>query len=288
MSLQDVSVFFGGIHYNWDMLSTAFKQLKLDSTMNELPIFSDSIAPDEQGEHLIEMFNQKEELPGVLVAVDETHYSVISRRFFFERLGKLYGTEIFMNRPVRELLEYKKTPTLRIPSATKISHAANLILNRQETEVFEPIIVEREGKRYGVIAPLTVFMAQNAILAKVHNHQLTVDLQSMNLSDVDALEILNAYVNPEERFTLTQIQEKHRVYCTSCMCLNKYSVADVVRDYPDISKGVRVEVKRGRLVLVMKVKHQCSDALWEIEVEHNPDLSFRRQEAVQLVESYIL
>lgn len=270
------------------MASYQFKQLKIDSTLQELPVFNDSIFAEEQGKKLIQIFHDKKELPGILVISDENHVSMISRRFFFERLGRLYGTEIFINRPVKDMLDYKDSQTLLIPSKTKISHAANLILNRRETEVFEPIIVERDDDKFGVIAPLTVFMAQNAILAKVHNHQLTVDLQSMNLSDMDALQILNTYVNPEEAFTLAQIQEKHRVYCTSCMCLSKYSVGDIVRDYPDISRGVRLENRRGRLVLVMKVKHQCSDALWEIEVEHNPDLTFRKQHAVQLVESYIL
>ena len=271
------------------MVNYQFKQLHLSSTLLELPIFQDSILAEERGDKLITIFNQKKDLPGILVDGDDGKVRLISRRFFFERLGKLYGTEIFMNRPVRDLLSYKDSQTLLIPSRTKISHAATLILNRKEAEVFEPIIVEREEKNFGVIAPLTVFMAQNAILAKVHNLQLTLDVQSMNLSDVDALKILNSYIHPEEPFTLTQLQERHRVYCTSCMCLSKYSVGDVVRDYPDISKGVRLENRRGRLVLVMKVKHQCSDALWEIEVEHNSeDLSFRKQQSVQLVESYIV
>ncbi len=270
------------------MANHQFKQLNLNSTLHELPVYSDSIMAEELGEKLIRVFHEKKELPGILVVGDEKKVTLISRRFFFERLGKMYGTEIFINRPVHEMLDYKDSKTLLISSKTKISHAANLILNREETDVFEPIIVERDDKKFGIISPLTVFMAQNAILAKVHNHQLTVDLQSMNLSDIDALQILNTYVNPDELFTLAQIQEKHRVYCTSCMCLNKYSVGDIVRDYPDISKGVRLENRRGRLVLVMKVKHQCSDALWEIEVEHNPDLTFRKQHTVQLVESYIL
>ena len=260
----------------------------MNSTIDELPVFTEKVESNVRGEELIQLFNNKKELPGILIQSSDDKISLISRRFFFERMGKMFGTEIFLNRPVNVMLDFKSSSTLRIPSTTKISHAANLILNRNETEVFEPIIVEKKTNEFGVIAPLTIFMAQNAILAKVHNHQLTVNLQSLNLSDIEALSILNSFINPEESFKLSQVQQKHRIYCTSCCCLSRYSVADVIRDYPDVSKGIRLENRRGRLVLVMKVKHQCSDALWEIEVEHHTDLSFQKQHAVQLLESYII
>ena len=66
----------------------------------DLPSYARAVDPGTSGQKVADLFAEDLLVPGVIILNKGVFLGVISRDMFFERTGKLYGTEIFLVRPI--------------------------------------------------------------------------------------------------------------------------------------------------------------------------------------------
>ena len=80
--------------------------LKLESTLQELPVWTIQIEIDHPGNELAMLFEEDPLLPGIILTKDKKYVGMISRRLFFEQMSRPYGLGLFAGRPVEYLYNF--------------------------------------------------------------------------------------------------------------------------------------------------------------------------------------
>jgi hypothetical protein len=151
---------------------TSKPQANLATTLGDLSLHHFQITPDTLGQVIAEEFDQKPNLPGVIVAKGSQIIGVISRRRFHERISKAYGQELFLRRPIHVFLEMMEDDTgfLHLLMSDRIEDAMRLALQRPSTDWYEPIVVVPTGENqpkpqvYFLLDFHTLLLAQSQIL----------------------------------------------------------------------------------------------------------------------------
>ena len=74
--------------------------LKLESTLQELPVWTIQIETNHPGNELAMLFEEDPLLPGIILTKEKKYVGMISRRLFFEQMSRPYGLGLFAGRPV--------------------------------------------------------------------------------------------------------------------------------------------------------------------------------------------
>lgn len=263
------------------------QNISIDSVLGDLPSYDVSVLPDTKGQEISEAFEADELLPGILVLDDTKLYGVISRETFFERVGKRFGTEIYLGRPITMLMTTLPYQPLVLPGSLMIAIATQQALSRNIDSIYEPIVVEKTECRYRLISALLLFIAQSRQLLELHQQRLfTVDA-GQEISDKDAiLKFLKLSGNQKE-FNLDVFIKQQSVRCDHCMKPVNFSIVDIVRSFPQLNRGVVVEEKMGLRSYRMYIRHTClKNEIWEIPVHLDNRLEYRSQRPARMVEVY--
>ena len=110
----------------------------------DLPL--DSLTKSQQ---VFKIFTENKHLMGIPI-IDESGSPIglVMRDSFFSMLATQYGTALYMKRPVSILM--KKDPIF-IDFHTTISEAAEIVLGRRDGDLYDYLIVIKNGKYYGVL-----------------------------------------------------------------------------------------------------------------------------------------
>jgi diguanylate cyclase (GGDEF)-like protein len=125
------------------------------------------------GEDLARIFDQTQDLPGVLVFEDNLLVGMVPRYRFYEQLGRPFGTEIFLHRLIGELLQHMNLDILVVPVTTPINEAVKMAFSRPEGQRYDPIVVWMNEKEICVVDMHSLLLAlsntyenMNAIISK--------------------------------------------------------------------------------------------------------------------------
>lgn len=269
------------------MPANAYNLLDLDSTLADLPGFSVALHPDEDGQNAFELFSRQSTLPGILVQDGDRLVGMISRRIFFERTGKRFGTELYLRRSLAFFITQEIPEPLLLPEETRLSEAVRRALARDEIEVYEPIVECSPRSNNRVINPLTLFAAQNQILVNLHNSQINGAVHSEEISDdlaiarFSRLSGLSLETNPD------LLRRSYRVQCPTCGNLLIYTLADIVRSHPQIRTGIEIIDRMGTRTYILNLRHTCGNQLVEIPLVHDQQLEYRSMKPTRLVDTYV-
>lgn len=122
--------------------------LTLNSTLNDLPTHQFQITPTTLGNIIAQEFEKRPHLPGVIVMEDSEFLGAISRRRFIEHIGRPYGIEVYLKRPINILFQQVKIDNLQLDSNCTIEAAAQAALNRSPKSVYEPLVVEFPARQH--------------------------------------------------------------------------------------------------------------------------------------------
>jgi len=132
-----------------------------------------SISINAMGEDLARIFDQTQDLPGVLVFEDNLLVGMVPRYRFYEQLGRPFGTEIFLHRLIGELLQHMNLDILVLPVTTPINEAVKMAFSRPEGQRYDPIVVWMNEKEICVVDMHSLLLAlsntyenMNAIISK--------------------------------------------------------------------------------------------------------------------------
>jgi len=261
------------------------RELTLDSMIKDLPSNRDMVNADSPGRDLLERFNQDHWLPGVLIRKDGHLLGVISRDSFFERTGKLWGTEIYLNRPVEKILSSINQQPLILPETTLISSAVNQALRRSPEAIYQPVIMRSMIGAFSIISAQVLLIAQSRILTSLQRQRLYTVQSGADVSDQEAVRAFLEFVHPHKVDPLLCF-ERASIRCPRCTRTITYSFIDIIRSHPRLNRGIMLEERMGLRVFRAYVRHVCRDEIWEIPVLHDSRLAYRSQSPPRLVESH--
>ena len=141
----------------------SIKDLRLDSKIQELPLYDFQVAPTDLGIKVAEMFESHPLLPGVVLTNGNQFSGMISRRRFLEYISRPFGRELFLKRPLKSLYRFAQTDTLIFPSDTLIVDAARRSLQRSQELLYEPIVVQHPTQVYQMLDVHELLVAQSYI-----------------------------------------------------------------------------------------------------------------------------
>lgn len=262
-------------------------QLTIDSMLKDLPLYSREVDHSASGEKVFNILEAQQELPGVLVTKKGKLIGVVSRQSFFEKTGKMFGTEIFLVRPVFIMLRMLHQKPLILPENTLITIATRKALERERDTINEPIVVEQMTGQYALIAAPMLFMAQSYQLMALHNQrQFTIEA-GLKLSEAEAAARFLAFARVSRDYPYQTCFNRHSIRCDHCGQLVNYSVTDVVRSFPQLNRGIVIEESMGLRSYTLYVRHHCGIEIWEIPVIHDEDLEYRSQRPARAVDTHV-
>jgi hypothetical protein len=269
------------------MTEHSYNILDLDATLADLPGYGSALHPEYVGQVAFDLFSQQPTLPGILVQDDEILLGMISRRLFFERTGKRFGTEVYLKRTLGFFLTQEIPAPLELPADTRLSDAARRVLARPDTDVYEPIVEQTGSHSYRIIHSLTIFAAQNQILVNLHNAQILPGGQGSEISDEQAIarfvHLAGISANPTAEF----LRRQYHVLCPTCGQTLSYTLADIVRSHPQIKTGIEVLDRMGTRTYIFNLRHTCGCHLIEIPLVHDQYLEYRSMKPHRLVDTYV-
>jgi hypothetical protein len=262
--------------------------LSIDSELKELPSYQTVVASETLGQKVADILEADANLPGVLIVEKGKLVGVISRETFYENAGRLFGPEIFLNRPIRTMLESVDFKLLILPGSMLITLATQKALEREQKSIYQPIIVQQDDQGYRLISPLVLFIAQSRQLLELHNQRLFTVGAGQAISDREAILRFIRYAGNRPEFNLEMFVKRHAVRCDNCLQMVNFSVVDIVRTFPQLNRGIIVEEKMGSRVYRLYVRHSCrNNEIWEIPVQLDEHLAYRSQRPARAVESYV-
>lgn len=114
------------------------------------------LKPDNSGKEANEVFQANNTLEGIVVVDDDYRPSgIITRTQFYQRLGSRYGYDLYMKRSINLLMDENY---LEVDYYTPILQVSNLAMNRQQENLYDFIVVTRDGKYFGVVSIKTLLL----------------------------------------------------------------------------------------------------------------------------------
>ncbi len=128
--------------------------------IGDLPTSDYAVSSHELAEAVALHMQNKALIPGVIILEDEKLIGIIPRHKMFERLGKRYGVELFLRRPIGELEKELGVETFALKSHLSINLAVKLALSRSESSIYDPIIVEHENGNISLLDMYILLLTQ--------------------------------------------------------------------------------------------------------------------------------
>jgi diguanylate cyclase (GGDEF)-like protein len=162
------------------MISEFTEETKLSHiTLAKLPFFDSTINISSTLFDLTQLFKQTSSLPGAIVVDGEKCVGMISREKCFETLGRPFGVELYLKRPLIDFINTHGSSTLILPEKTPIREAVNRALQRHSEELYDPIVVSLSRNRhYRLVDMRTLLKAQSDILSN-----LVVEVEKLSILD---------------------------------------------------------------------------------------------------------
>ncbi len=125
--------------------------LRLESTLQELPLWSVYFDADSPANDLNKLFKQEPLLPGIILVKNHNYVGMISRQRFFEHMSRPYSFPLFSKRPVINLINFLQSDVCVISEDTLIIEANKVALQREPQFVYEPILIETQLGSYKLL-----------------------------------------------------------------------------------------------------------------------------------------
>jgi hypothetical protein len=138
-------------------------QIPVPVCIGDLPMSDYAVSPHTLVESVAAHMQNDSMIPGVLIMEDKKLNGVIPRHKMFERLGKRYGVELFLRKPVGELEKELGVQAFTLKSHLSINIAVKLALSRSEHNIYDPIVVEHESGSITLLDMYILLLTQSQL-----------------------------------------------------------------------------------------------------------------------------
>jgi signal transduction histidine kinase len=172
-------------------------------TVMELPFSAVQVDAATPGAEVAQLFERNHTLPGIIVMEKNRFRGLVSRNQFFQRLGRLFGIEVYATRPITAFLDSLPVPPLQIAAETTIQNATIICLARPVEYIYDPFVITLPDKPPRMIDFLALILKQTELLtaAQIEAHAQRAAAVSASNAKSDFL----ANMSHELRTPLTAI-----------------------------------------------------------------------------------
>ncbi|MEM1255495.1 MAG: hypothetical protein AAGI69_23915 [Cyanobacteria bacterium P01_H01_bin.21] len=151
-------------------------QLTDSATIGDLLLEEAQVSPQTLGNEVVQQFEQRQRLTGVLVIENDAVVGAISRHQLYQGLSQPYALEIFLKRSIQVFLELNPhcCSPLILSYDERVDIATQKGLSRSSQHLFEPIVVQfhhpqlADFQNYFLLDFHTLLLANSQILAFVN------------------------------------------------------------------------------------------------------------------------
>jgi len=221
-----------------------------------------------------EQFERQPALPGVIVLQAGQVLGIVPRGRFLERLSHKFWPELFLPKPVSQVVEVLRTEPLLISEDCSIAEASSLAMQRAGDSVFEPLAVHRRDGSYELLDVHTLMVAQTQLL-EVFNQQAQSQRAMAEAANESKSNFL-ANMSHEIRTPLTAIigfgeelldeslTDSQRTEAVDLIVRNGKHLLELVNEILDLSK-----IEAGRLdveLVSVSVREVVEDVLAALRI----------------------
>ncbi|GGA30165.1 hypothetical protein GCM10010917_14100 [Paenibacillus physcomitrellae] len=123
-----------------------------------------SVTPDTKCGFVNGLFKQNPKLEGVAVVEGNGHPQLLMRSRFYQKIGTQYGYNLYMGRPVRLVVNNQPLVVDYEDPITEVSIQA---MNRSDEDLYEGVIVTKDGSLYGAVSIRSLLLAVADIRAEM-------------------------------------------------------------------------------------------------------------------------
>src|SRR5579871_2740617 len=132
--------------------------------IEHLPFYDVTIDAGAPGAEVAAIFDRDQKLPGIVITHAGPTPAVVTRHRFYQRLGRLYGVEIYMPRPIAFYLETEAEQPLILPGNTPVQKAVVACLARGDS-VYDPFLVTVPGAPARLVTFEALILHQTELLS---------------------------------------------------------------------------------------------------------------------------
>ena len=151
-----------------NMLELKSKPLTVDSKLADLPSYDSRVDSLTTGTEIAQLFERNPNLPGVLVFHEGQLFGVVSRQKFLENVGKPFGVDIFMKRPIYTMIQHIKVESFILNENVSIPEASQAALNRNPDLVYEPVTIAFDDGTYRILDLHVLLLGQSHVLRNIN------------------------------------------------------------------------------------------------------------------------
>jgi GGDEF domain-containing protein len=113
------------------------------------------IVPSVKNKEVDKLFTNNPDTRGLVVVHHEKPIAHITRTHFYQKIGTLYGYNLYMGRESKLLA---KTDPLIVDYYQSITEVSRLAMEREEEDLYDDVIVTKDGKFIGVVSIRALLM----------------------------------------------------------------------------------------------------------------------------------
>jgi hypothetical protein len=136
--------------------------------IGDLPLSDYVVSQETLAEGVASYLQNNPQAPGVILMKNGRLTGLIPRHKMFERLGKRYGVELFLRKPISEMEHELGVGIFTLKSHLQINIAVKLALSRQENNIYDPIIVEYEDGSLHLLDMYVLLLTQSQLLSNMN------------------------------------------------------------------------------------------------------------------------
>lgn len=144
-----------------------FNDFQADGKLDPFVIQVPAVPTDMEGQTIKDTFDSSPEVEGVVVLDGSRPVGIIMRTTFYQKIGSLYGNSLYMNRPIRILME---TSVMSVDVKENISKIGIRAMSRDQSKLYDYIVVYNNKTYLGVIS-IRLFLVE---LSKRNEAQIGV------------------------------------------------------------------------------------------------------------------
>jgi hypothetical protein len=137
-------------------------------SIGDLPLSDYVVSYDTRVEQVAKHLQANTLLPGAIVVQGKRLLGVIPRHKMFERLGRRYGVELFLSKPISDLLLELRADVFSLKCQMHINAAAKLALSRTQDGTYDPIVVEYDDGNFALLDMYILLLSQSQLLSNLN------------------------------------------------------------------------------------------------------------------------
>lgn len=138
-------------------------QIPVPVCISDLPMSDYTVSQNVFAETVASHMQNNILIPGAIILDHGKISGVIPRHKMFERLGKRYGVELFLRKPIHDLQKEIGIEIFKLKSHLSINIAVKLALSRSESSIYDPIVVEHENGDLTLLDMYVLLLTQSQL-----------------------------------------------------------------------------------------------------------------------------